>query len=356
VGDDVFAPLVWKRGTLYVLDQLELPAAVTWRPCHSADDVVRVIAERRVRGASATACATAYAIALAARARIAAGAGQRGPGGASYGAGGPVDAPVLRRTVEDAVEGVRRAVPSSVHVFYALAQVRDAGRVSTDTADAFMVADAIEARACAIHAEDIARCQRIGDAGATLVKDGTSVLTLGNHGALATGGWGTALGILRSAWRQSRRLRVLVCESRPLLDGARLSAWELAREGLDVTVVPDGAAPGLLSRRELGLVVLGAERISSSGDVVSDLGSYGIALAAAAAVPVVVAAPHATIDPATSLAIDDHPAETMRRDTTPIPERVAHRSPTADIVPSNLISAIVTEHGIHRAPWTTSLR
>jgi methylthioribose-1-phosphate isomerase len=342
-GPEVLAPLIWKRGTLYVLDQRELPAAVSWRPCHSADDVVRVIDERRVRGTAATACAAAYAVALAARARIAA---------------GDLDAAVLRRSVEDAVEGVRRAVAPSVQIFWALAQVRDAGRVSTGTDDAYMVADAIEARACAIHAEDIARCQQIGRAGAALLADNSTALTLGNHGALATGGWGTALGILRSAWHGSRRVRVVVCETRPFLDGARLSAWELARDGMDVTVVPDSAAAGMLQRHEVQYVVLGAERISQTGDILADLGSYGVALAAAAAqVPLIVAAPAHCIDPA-PLSIADHAPAALRAapSPTPLPDRVAHRTPTADLVPGTLVSAIVTEHGVHRPPWPTSLR
>jgi methylthioribose-1-phosphate isomerase len=183
------------------------------------------------------------------------------------------------------------------------------------------------------------------------------VLTLGSHGALATGGWGTALGVIRSAARAGKRARVVVCESRPFLDGARVTAWELEREGLDVTVIPDAAAPGLLARKELGLVVLGAERIASAGDVVTDVGAYGVALAAATAgVPLMIAAPSACLDPAASLAVEAVPVDALRATTTPLPERVAVRCATSDVVPGALISAIVTEHGVHRPPWAVSLR
>jgi methylthioribose-1-phosphate isomerase len=340
--DDVFSPLVWKRGTLYVLDQRTLPAQTAWVPCSSLDDVLRVIDERRVCGSFATACAAAYGIVLAARARLAAGA----------------TAQVLRHFVEDEVARTRKAAPPFVPVFWALAQVRDAARVSVETADAAMVVDALEARARAIQAEDIARCQRIGAAGADLLADGHTVLTIGNHGALACGGWGTSLGVIRSAWRSARRVRAIVCESRPFLDGARLSAWELAREGLDVTVVPDGAAPGLLARREVSALLLGADRISPAGDVATDVGSYGAALAAAAAgVPVIVAAQASCIDATAPLVVTALAPELLRAapSAPPLPERVAIASPSADIVPAALITAIVTEHGVHRAPYSASL-
>lgn len=340
---EVLSPLMWKRGALYVLDQRELPGEVRWLAAETIDDVAQLIADRGVRGAAAIGCAAAYGVVLAARRRLA-------PGDVG-------DARLLQRVVEDAIERLRAVVPGSVQVFWALAQMRDAGRVSVETADAFMVADALETRARAIQAEDIARCQRIGAAGAELLVDGSTVLTLGNHGALASGGWGTALGILRSGWRSCRRSRVIVAEGRPFLDGARLTAWELERDGFDVTVIPDGAAAGLLARREVQMVLLGADRISSAGDVIGELGSYGVALAAAAAgIPLVIAAPSTCIDPAASLAVGALTPETLRAMGTPVAERVALRCADADLVPGTLISAIVTEHGIHRPPWSTSLR
>jgi len=339
-----FGPLIWKRGALLLLDQTLLPGEVKWRSCATAEDVAQAIAERRVRGATAVAIAAAYGVALAARQRV----GEAG------------SARLMQNAVEEAVEKMRRATPASSHVFMALAQVRDAARVSVETADAFMVADAVEARARAVHAEDVARCQRLGSAGAELIADGATVLTLGNYGALATGGWGTSLGVLRSAWRSCRRARVIVCESRPLLDGARLTAWELERDGFDVTVIPDGAAHGLLQRREVSMVLLGADRVSGDGDVVGELGGYGVALAAAAAaVPVVVAAIAACIDPAMSLDVGAVSPAVLRAAATPpfgVPERVALRCPGGDVIPGALIGAIVTERGVHRPPWPTSLR
>lgn len=339
---EVFSPLVWKRGTLYVLDQRALPATTTWVPCTDASDVTRVIAEQRVRGAGATACAAAFGVVLAARARAS-----------------DATAEVMRHLVEDEVARLRDLAPGCVQMFWALSQVRDVARVSVETGDAHRIVDALEARARAIHAEDLARCQRIGAAGAALLADGQAVLTLGNHGALATAGWGTALGVLRSAARACKRLRVIVCESRPFLDGARLSAWELARDGMDVTVVPDGAAPGLLARGEAGALVLGAARIAPTGDVVTDLGSYGAALAAAAAgVPTIVAAIACAIDPATTLDVGAVAPDALRAApaAAPLPERVATAAPAADVVPGSLVSAIVTEHGVHRPPWPEALR
>lgn len=340
---ELLSPLVWKRGTLYVLDQQRLPGEARWLACTGLDHVVQVIVDGHVRGAGAVACALGYGAALAAHERL------RETGG--------MDARVLVRAVEHALERLRSAAGGAVPAFWALAQLRDAARVAQASADAFMVADAIEARARAIHAEDLARCQRIGEHGAPLVPDGAAVLTLGHHGALATGGWGTALGVLRSAARAGRRVRAVVAEGRPSGDGARRAAWELEREGFDVTVVPDAATAGLIARGEVALVVLGAERVAADGAVVTDVGAYAVALAAAAAaVPLLVATAAAAIDPAASLAVEAAPADAVRAACAPLPERVAARCATSDVVPPALIGAIVTERGVHRAPYATSLR
>jgi methylthioribose-1-phosphate isomerase len=224
------------------------------------------------------------------------------------------------------------------------------------------LAAALLAEAQEIVAEDERVCRALGRAGAELVPDGARVLTHCNAGALATAGYGTALGVIRAAVAQGKRVSVLADETRPFWQGARLTAWELHRDGIPVTVIADGMAAHLMRRGEIDLAIVGADRIAANGDVANKIGTYGVALAARAhGLPFYVAAPLSTLDAATASG-DAIPIEERGRDElarvagrTLVPDGVPVRHPAFDVTPAELVSAIVSESGIARAPYAASL-
>ncbi|HTM23406.1 MAG TPA: S-methyl-5-thioribose-1-phosphate isomerase [Kofleriaceae bacterium] len=344
--DEVFSPLRWKGDVLYLIDQLRLPAEEVWLACRSADDVARAIRDMHVRGAPAIGCAAAYGVALAAR--------QQSSGGAS-----PAE---FRRQIEAAIDLLAGTRPTAVNLFWALAQMRNAAVIALEQAGVTGAAEALDRRAVAIHAEDVAMCRRIGRFGAELVPDGATVLTHCNAGALATGGYGTALGVVRAAREAGKSLRIFADETRPFLQGARLTAWELLREGFDVTIIPDASAAFLLRRGEITCVIVGADRIAANGDVANKIGTYGVALAAAAArVPFYVAAPTSTIDRETAtgadIPIEERSGSEMLTvgDTQIAPRGAVGRYPAFDVTPAELVSAIITDRGVARAPYGAAL-
>ena len=324
--DDVLSPMRWENGVLHLLDQLRLPGEEVWVACRSAEEVADAIRRMIVRGAPAIGCAAAYGVALAARA------------GSS---------------LEQAIDLLAASRPTAVNLFWALGEMRRAGG---DPA-------ALEARAIEIQQDDIAMCRAIGRHGAALVPDNATVLTHCNAGALATGGYGTALGVVRGAREAGKSLRVLADETRPFLQGARLTAWELMKSGIDVTIIPDVAAAFLMSRGEVSCVVVGADRIAANGDVANKIGTYALALAAARhGVPFYVAAPSSTLDLDTATGADipieeRDGAELLRLgDTALAPAGVPGRYPAFDVTPAELITAIITEAGVARPPYEVSLR
>jgi methylthioribose-1-phosphate isomerase len=348
---ELFSPLRWSNRALYLLDQLRLPAEEVWVRCRSAQEVHQAIRKMIVRGAPAIGCAAAYGVALAAR-RL---ASER-----------PTLAPEqFRERLDAAIDLLRTARPTAVNLFWALSQMRTAACAALDAPGAGSlddVADVLEQRAAAIHAEDIDMCRRIGMHGASLIPDNATVLTHCNAGALATGGYGTALGVLRAARDSGKRLRVVADETRPFLQGARLTAWELQREGFDVTVIPDVAAAALLARGEIHCCVVGADRIAANGDVANKIGTYGVALAARAhRVPFYVAAPTSTIDLATASGRDIPIEERAGSEVLSIgrvqiaPPGVSARYPAFDITPAELITAIITDLGVAEAPYSRTL-
>jgi methylthioribose-1-phosphate isomerase len=211
--------------------------------------------------------------------------------------------------------------------------------------------------------EDVAACRAIGAAGLPLVPDSARILTHCNAGGLATAGFGTALGVVRAAREAGRRVSVLAGETRPFLQGARLTAWELARDGIPVTVITDGMAGFLMQRGEVDLVVVGADRVAANGDVANKIGTYPLAvLAAEHGIPFYVAAPLSTIDLATKGGADI-PIEERSRDEVArfagrrvVPEGVAVRHLAFDVTPARFVAALVTERGVARPPWPESLR
>ncbi len=319
------------RDRVRLLDQRRLPLEERWVELADAAGVAAAIRDLTVRGAPAIGVAAAYGLAVEAR---------RGASPAAFAAAAAL---------------LAAARPTAVNLAWAV-------RRMTDRAGAGASAGALLAEAHAIRDEDEAACRRIGALGAPLVPPGATVLTHCNAGALATAGYGTALGVVRAAIEAGNRVRVLADETRPFLQGARLTAWELARDGIPVTVLTDGMAGWLMARGEIGCVVVGADRIAASGDVANKIGTYGLAvLAAHHGIPFLVAAPWSTVDLATAtgagIPIEERSGEEVLvlGGQRIAPPGVPARYPAFDVTPAALVTAIVTERGVVRAPHGAGL-
>ncbi|MBI4201568.1 MAG: S-methyl-5-thioribose-1-phosphate isomerase, partial [Chloroflexi bacterium] len=221
----------------------------------------------------------------------------------------------------------------------------------------------LEVEAVAIHREDVAANRRMGALGAELLPNGGTVLTHCNAGALATGGFGTALGIIRSAWEKGKRFQVLITETRPLLQGARLTAWELVQMGVPTSLIVDSAAGSLLSRGEVGCVVVGADRIAANGDVANKIGTYTLAVVAHEnGVPFYVAAPTSSLDisvpSGNHISIEERASEEVTGwgGRMIAPKGIKVRNPAFDVTPHRFVTAIITERGIARPPYEAELR
>jgi methylthioribose-1-phosphate isomerase len=294
-----------------LLDQRRLPDEEVELECRSVADVVGAIRELAIRGAPAIGVAAAYALALAA---------ERG------------------EDLDEAAALLAASRPTAVNVAWALEQMRD---------------DPTPAHARTLHEEEVERCRAMAAHAAELFAPGTRALTHCNAGALATGGYGSAVGALRTAWERGVLERVWVDETRPLLQGSRLTAWELETAGIPHAVIADSAAASLMAAGEVDCVVTGADRIAANGDTANKIGTYSLAvLAAHHEIPLYVVAPTSTIDLATpngaGIPIEERAA-------AEITTRFAARNPAFDVTPADLIAAIVTEHGVHRAPYAQSL-
>jgi methylthioribose-1-phosphate isomerase len=294
-----------------LLDQRRLPEEEVELECATAADVADAIRTLAVRGAPAIGVAAAYGLALAA----------------------------LRGEDMDVAERVLvGSRPTAVNLPWALAQMRD---------------DPTPERARALHRDEVERCRRMSAHAAELFQPGTRALTHCNAGGLATGGYGSAVGALRTAFERGLLGRVLVDETRPLLQGARLTAWELETVGIPHAVIADSAAGSLMAAGEVDLIVTGADRIAANGDTANKIGTYSLAvLAAHHGIPLYVIAPTSTIDLATPTGAGI-PIE--ERDPSEVTVRFAARNPAFDVTPAELIAAIVTERGVHRAPYADSL-
>jgi methylthioribose-1-phosphate isomerase len=338
----------WRDGVLEVLDQRRLPEEEVYLHLACAEEVAGAIESMAVRGAPAIGCAAAFGVALAART-------------AAEGGG---DVAELRRQVSAASRRLAATRPTAMNLFWALGRMAEAVERACAAAGATprSGAEFVLEAALALLAEDVATCRAIGAAGLALVPAGARILTHCNAGALATAGFGTALGVVRAAAGAGRRPRVLADETRPFLQGARLTAWELARDGIPVTVITDGMAGYLMRRGEVDLVVVGADRIARNGDVANKIGTYSLAvLAREHGLPFYVAAPISTLDPALESG-DAIPIEERSRDEVSqiggrkvVPDGVPVRHPAFDVTPARLVSAIVTERGVARAPYRESL-
>ncbi len=335
MGDTIRA-VDWVEGELVLLDQRRLPEAQPRLRYRESAAVAEAIREMVVRGAPAIGITAAYGAVLAAReAWETAGAGWRGPW-------------------EAALEGLARSRPTAVNLFWALERMR---RRAADLPDAHSPEAALLAEARAIHEEDLAANRRMGELGAALIEGPCAVLTHCNAGALATGGYGTALGVIRAAWAAGKLTGVYADETRPWLQGARLTAWELVQEQIPVTLLAEGAAAWLMRRGKVAWVIVGADRIAANGDVANKIGTYGLALAARRhGVRFMVAAPTSTIDPelpeGDGIPIEERPAEEVLgvgEHRIAAPGAVAW-NPAFDVTPAELIDAIVTERGVVERP------
>jgi methylthioribose-1-phosphate isomerase len=294
-----------------LLDQRRLPDEVVDVRCSTAAEVADAIRGMIVRGAPAIGIAAAYGLALAAL---------RGD------------------DLAEAERVLASSRPTAVNLPWALARMRD---------------EPTPERARALHEEEVDRCRRMAAHAAGLFRPGTRALTHCNAGGLATGGYGSAVGALREAAERGLLERVLVDETRPLLQGARLTAWELERSGIPHAVIADSAAGSLMARGEVDLVVTGADRIAANGDTANKIGTYSLAvLAAHHGIPFYVVAPTSTLDRATP---DGSGIPIEERDPAELTTRFPARNPAFDVTPAALIAAIVTEAGVHRAPYEESL-
>ena len=329
-----------------LLDQRKLPRATEYVTCASAGEVARAIREMVVRGAPAIGVTAAFGLALA----------------ASTSAGESAEA--FDRSLDEAATTLAAARPTAVNLFWALARMRDAARrLRAQGADNAAVAAGLEAEAQAIHDEDLESCRAIGRHGAALVPERATVLTHCNAGGLATAGYGTALGVIRGAVDAGKSVRVIADETRPFLQGARLTAWELMEDGIETVLIADGMAGSVLRGGGIDLVVVGADRIAANGDVANKIGTYPLAvLAREHGVPFYVAAPLSTIDFACPdgdrIPIEQRdPSEVTTLFGTPIaPEGVGVINPAFDVTPARLVTAIVTERGVARPPYPASLQ
>jgi methylthioribose-1-phosphate isomerase len=322
--------------TVVLLDQRLLPRVERYEFVSSAAQVAEAIRGMMVRGAPALGITAAYGLVLAA-------SGERG------------DEARFRATMDAADETLRRTRPTARNLGWALDRMRGVASSVASSSYAERVARlADEARA--IHREDVAACRKIGALGASLIPDGATILTHCNAGALATGGYGTALGVVRAAREAGKKVRVIADETRPLLQGARLTAWELARDGIPVEVITDGMAASLFAKGQIHVVVVGADRIAKNGDVANKIGTYGVAcLAQLHGVPFDVAAPMSTVDlecpTGDAIPIEQRPESevthfpTAEADVQVVPEGVRVRNPAFDVTPARLVRAIHTEKG-----------
>lgn len=328
------SPLRWQKDVLYLLDQTRLPHEEVWLEIVRWEDVANAIRTMQVRGAPAIGIAAAYGIALSM---------QRSDE--------KNDHVALFKHVAATLRATR---PTAVNLFWAIERME---RLFNEYVNSPELSALMASEAEAIHREDIEANHRIGEHGACLLTPGSRVLTICNAGALATGGYGTALGVIQAAHQAGKLSMVYACETRPLLQGARLTAWELTQEKIPFQLIVDAAAGWLMAEKRIDAIFVGADRIAGNGDTANKIGTYMLAvLANRHSIPFYVAAPHSTIDRAT-LTGQDIPIEqrSMEEVLSPFATSIAPAGTTAwnpafDVTPAELITAIITETGIHSMP------
>jgi methylthioribose-1-phosphate isomerase len=336
----------WQDDAIVMIDQRKLPAEEVFVRCRTPQDVARAIRTMVIRGAPAIGVAAAMGIALGVRHSKATGTQK------------------LAAEFSKLCDLMAATRPTAVNLFWAVERMKRAFASAAEAGSSVTEIRAVlEAEARRIHDEDVRSCRAMGAYGASLIADRARILTHCNAGALATAGYGSALGVIRTAVEQGKRITVLADETRPFLQGARLTAWELMRDGIDTTVITDSMAGSLMRDRHIDVVVVGADRIAANGDVANKIGTYTVAvLAKEHRLPFYVVAPTSTIDLATPDGAHIPIEERNEREVTHIgaarltPDGVRVRNPAFDVTPHSLVTAIVTETGIFRAPYGRSLQ
>ena len=328
-----------------MIDQRLLPVETAYLACEEPEEVAEAIRTLAVRGAPAIGIAAAYGVALALVRAVAQG----------------LPAEQFDALLTSELQRFAATRPTAVNLFWAVERMRLCGARSAGQAPT-QRARSLRDEALRIHEEDIACCLAIGAHGAPLLPDAGGVLTHCNAGALATGGQGTAVGVLRSAFALGKHLHVYVDETRPLLQGARLTAWECAQDGMPATLLTDNMAAHLMKLGKVQAAVVGADRIARNGDSANKIGSYGVAiLCKYHDIPFYIAAPTTTVDLACAsgeqIPIEERSASevTHLRGVQIAPAGVGVFNPAFDVVPAALIAGIITEHGVARAPFTQDL-
>ncbi len=340
-----FTTIRWDHdeGELVLLDQTRLPDVVAYERCRDLESVAEAIRGLKVRGAPAIGVTAAYGVVV----------GVLRSGADDYAS--------ICREADDAADVLAATRPTAVNLFWALDRMRRAVREHRGV-PAEDIKRALLREAQSIQAEDETTCRLIGEHGATLLNPGQTVLTHCNAGALATAGTGTALAVVYQAHEEGKRIHVYADETRPILQGARLTAWELARAGIGVTLICDNMAAQVMKEGRIDCVIVGADRVASNGDVANKIGTYGVAvLADAHDVPLYVAAPFSSIDLSMAsgreIPIEEREAAEITHGPggRNAPEEVEVYNPAFDVTPARYVSAIITERGVARQPYAESL-
>src|SRR5580700_10850145 len=336
--------LEWTDKGVRFIDQTKLPTEETYVTCKNYEQVADAIRNMVVRGAPAIGVAAAMGIALGMKNSNAENGGE------------------LKRDFEQICEVIGKTRPTAVNLFWAIRRMRDKFEILR-VRPLPQIKQALVEEAQRMHAEDIAANQAMGRFGATLMPASGSVLTHCNAGALATCGYGTALGVFRAAIEQGKKIHVYADETRPFLQGSRLTAWELMKDGIPTTVISDNMAGAMMKQGKIGAIVVGADRIAANGDVANKIGTYTVAvLAKEHGIPFYVAAPISTVDLATpdgsGIPIEQRNAREVTHfaGRQMVPDGVSVENPAFDVTPAKYVAAIITERGIARAPYAESLK
>ncbi len=333
--------IAWQGEDIVMIDQRKLPADEIYVTCKTVNDVAKAIKIMVIRGAPAIGVCAAMGLALGAQRSKATGTKQ------------------FTTEFQKNCEQLAATRPTAVNLFWAIERMKRSfseGALAGESVEQLKVR--LRREADQIHDDDVASCRAIGAHGATLVPEEAKILTHCNAGALATAGYGTALGVIRGAVEAGRKVRVLADETRPFLQGARLTAWELVKDGIDTTVITDNMAGAMMRTGQVDLVVVGADRIAANGDTANKIGTYSVAvLAKEHGIPFYVAAPWSTIDPQTKHGDAIPIEERNAREVTHVgnnqlaPDGASVRNPSFDVTPNKYITAIITERGVYKPPF-----